>query len=144
MSVDFGRGTSKDYESDLMEVAKGLTITMGAATEVPGFGVELTGGSGTIGMTIGDTAVFETRPVNSGSMSVEIGSRSDEFAEFGAILSAEKKSGEIFVIDVYRAKAIGMPFGFEEKAYGEYEQSIEVIYDREKDALCKIEEVVAA
>ena len=72
--VDFGRGTAKVFENDALKItATPLTIVSATATEIPGYGVELTGGSGTIAMTAGDTASFEVKPPSTSSMSVKVG-----------------------------------------------------------------------
>lgn len=129
--VDFARGTDKEFENDLLKItASALTITTSTAVEVPGFGVELTGGSGTIGMTSDDTATFESRPINDKSMDVRIGGTTDVFPEFGAYVYSQKRgNGEILEIDVFRAKAIGLPIGFAEKAFAEPEVTAQAFYD---------------
>ena len=75
-------------------------------------------------------------------MEVKIGSKHDSLKEFEMILQAEKLDGTMFVITVFRAKSTGTVFGMEEKAFGEYEQTIEVMYDRTQDGICLVEEVV--
>lgn len=122
-NIDFARGTDKDFESDLLKITPSpLSITTGAAVEIAGYGVELTGGSGTIGMTVGDTATFEVRPISTGtSMTVTCGGLSDVFPSFGALLySAQRGNGEMFEIDVFSVKAIGLALGAQEKAFSEW------------------------
>lgn len=135
--VDFGRGTAKVYEDDTLKITPSpLTITTGADTNVTGFGFKLEGGSGTIGMTIGDTATFDVRPVNSRASKVIIGGSSDTYPEFGALLTAQKLgSGETFMIDLYRCKAIGFPINFTEKEFSESEITAKISYDRERNGV---------
>lgn len=72
---DFNRGTASTFITPSAKtIAEGVTIATGTALQLESptitngaFGVELTGGSGTIAMTIGDTATFEVRPPNSTS-----------------------------------------------------------------------------
>ncbi len=142
--IDFQRGTDKEYQDDNGKVtATALTITTGAvAVEVPGFGIELIGGSGTIGMTIGDTAIFEVLPPYSASMEVNIGSTSDVFPEFGAIMIAQQKgSGEMFDIEAYRVKVLGLPIGLNEKEFSEAEVTGKVFYDSAENKILRIRHV---
>ena len=91
-NIDFVRGTDKVFENDALKItASPLTIVASTAVEVPGYGVELTGGGGAIGMTVDDTASFEVRPPNSESMEVVIGGTADTFPEFGAIVMSQKE-----------------------------------------------------
>ena len=99
--VDFAQGTNKVFEDDTLKInASPLTITSGTAVEVPDFGVELTGGSGTIGMTAGDTAFFEVRAINTGSHDVVIGSSTENYVDFGLYMVGQKSgSKNIFAIN---------------------------------------------
>jgi hypothetical protein len=121
--IDFNRGTDKSYENDLLKItATPLTITTGTAVEIPGFGIELTGGSGTIALVANDTATFEVRPVTTGTnMTATIGGLSDIFPAFGALLyNAKRGSGEMTECDVYSVKSIGCVLGGAEKAFSEW------------------------
>ena len=143
--VDFQRGTTKDFVNNALKItASPLTITASTAVEVPDFGVELTGGSGTIGMTVGDTATYEVLPPHDGAMEVEIGATSNTFPEFGAIMIAEKKSdGSMFDIEAYRVKALGLPIGLQEKAFSEAEITAQCFYDSTRNSVMKIRHVNA-
>lgn len=143
-NIDFQRGTDKDYETDLLKITPTpLAITTGAATEIAGYGVELTGGSGTIGMTVGDTATFEVRPITTGvNMTGVFGGLTDVFPSFGALLySAQKGNGEMFEIDVYQVKAIGLALGAQEKQYSEYTVSGKASYYGPKAGLFSLRSV---
>lgn len=141
--ADFARGTDDEFEDDLLKItASPLTITTSTAVEVPGHGVELTGGSGTIGFTSDDTAEFYARPQNTKSMDVDIGATTDVFPEFGAIVVAQKRGNqELFEIELFRCKAIGLPLGFEEKAWGESEVTAEAFYDSAKNKVFSVRHV---
>ena len=142
-SVDFGQGTVKTHEDDLLKInATPLTITMSAAVEVVGFGIELTGGGGTIAMVADDTAEFTAKPINAGSMDVIVGGNSDVFPEFGAIAMAQKSgSGALFELDIFRVKAIGLPFGLEEKAFSEAEITAKAFYDSAKGGVFSVRSI---
>jgi hypothetical protein len=149
-SVDFARGTDKEFENDALKItASALTITTSTAVEIPGFGIELTGGSGTIGMTENDTAIFEIAPPHTGTMDVNIGSTSDVYPEFGAVMTAEQKgtggtSGELFDIEAYRVKAIGLPIGLNRKAWSESEVTAKAFYDSALNRVLRIRHVKAS
>lgn len=138
---DIGRGTNGSYQNDLLKItASPLTITASTPVTVTGFGVKLTGGSGTIGMTTGDTATFSSRPINTASMDVTIGGVADTlFPEFGAILMAQKLGNqEMFEIDAFRCKGAGMPHMFEENAFSEAEVKVKLMYDSALDGIMAI------
>lgn len=138
--VDFRRGTDGEFENDLLKItASPLTITTDTPVAVPGYGVSLTGGSGTIGMTTGHTAEFYVQPIYDSRTEVTIGATSDVFPEFGAIMIGEQKgSGEMVDIEAYRVKAIGLPMGFQEKAFSESEVTAQCFYDSVKNAVLKV------
>lgn len=144
--ADIKRGADGTYQNDALKVtASALTVVQNAAVAVPNFGLELTGGAGTIGMTIGDTATFEVRPVNTKSMDVVIGAATDTFPEFGMIMMAKKRGNEeLFEVDAYRCKGVGMPIGMEESAFGEAELKAAAFYDSTLDAVAKIRHVSPA
>ncbi|AHZ84646.1 hypothetical protein Bb109J_c1956 [Bdellovibrio bacteriovorus] len=138
--IDFKRGTAKTFVDDSLKInAAPLTITTGAKTDVPGFGLELTGGAGAIGMTPGDTAVFEVLPPLEEAMEVTIGGASDTFPEFGAIMLAQQRSnGEMFEIDAFRVKAAGLPHSLQEKKFAEAELKATAFYDATKNGIAKL------
>lgn len=140
-NVDFLRGTDKQYVDDLLKITDTpLTITtLAVATEIPGFGVELIGGSGTIGMTSGDTASFEASPASSEETDVLIGEQGVSIPEFGVVVNAQKKSdGSMWDIDCFKVKALGMPLGMEEKAFNEMEITGTLLYDSTENGIYKL------
>jgi hypothetical protein len=138
--IDFRRGTVVNYQDDSLKVlAANVTIASGAPTLIPSLGLTLTGGSGTIGMTVGDTAQFEVRPINNGSSVIDIGDVGTNFPEFGAIVYAQKRgSGEMFEIECYRCLGAGLPMNFEEKAFAQAELTIKVLKDFALDRVMRI------
>ena len=91
-------------------------------TEIPDFGVELIGGSGTIAMIIDDTAVFESRPANLSSREVTIGAPLAAPKKIGIIALAQRKSdGVMHKINIFKTLAAGLPLVLTEKAYYEGE-----------------------
>ena len=129
-SVDFGRGSVASYEDDLLKInSTPITITDGGTIDLPNFGLEFTGGS-SVAMVADDTAIFESRPINSGSMEVVIGGTSDVFPEFGALAIAQKRgNGELVELDIYRLKGVGLPMPMAEKSFSEAEITAQAYLD---------------
>lgn len=137
--IDFNRGTDEAFDDDTLSVATAQTVTSGANTDIASLGLRITGGSGTIGMSTGDTATFEVQPPLTKSMSVRIGGGSDTFPEFGMLILAKQRSnGEMFEVDLFRCKAAGMPIGFEQNAFGEGEVKAEAFFDSAKNGVFDI------
>lgn len=134
---DFNRGTNDEFESDLLKItASPLTITASTPVTIPDHGLELTGGSRTIGMTTGDTATFEVRPINSGGRTVRIGGSADVFPEFGAVVVGKQRgNGQMVEFDLFRCKAVGLPVGLEENAWSEAQVTAQAFYDSAKNGV---------
>ena len=141
--IDFARGTDESFDDDDLLVESGITIaSTGGTTDVASLGLRFTGGSGTVAMTTDDTAVFEVKPPSSKSMEVSIGASSDVFPEFGAVILAKKRGNlEMFEIDAYRCKGVGLPLSFEENAFSEAEVKVECFYDSAKNGIMKIRNI---
>lgn len=144
--LDFARGTDESFEDDsLSVVASDLTIPgTGGTVDLDDFGITITGGSGTVAMTVGDSAEFFVRPVNTKSSEVVIGATTDNRPEFGALIyGAQRGSGQMVEIEAYKMKAIGLPIGFTENAFSEAEVTAAMFYDSAKNAVFKMREVIA-
>lgn len=140
-NVDFFSGTDVQYVDDTLKInAAPLTILgTSGVTDVPDHGIEIIGGSGAIALVTGDTAIFNVRPASKTLDTVRIGELGSCTAEFGAVVTAQKQAdGTMYKFDVFRLKAIGFPFGMEEKAYNEAEITASVLYDSVKDGIMDI------
>lgn len=144
--LDFARGADKEFENDALKItASPLTIVASTPVEVPGYGVELTGGSGAIAMVADDTAEFSVRPPNTKSTDVVIGATTDFRPEFGMIaMAAQRSDGSMVEFDMYRCKAVGLPIGLNENAFSEAEVTAEAFYDSVKNAVFKMRHVIAS
>lgn len=130
--VDFGRGTDLSFQDDGLKItASPLTVPgTGGTVSIPNSGLELTGGSGTIAMTAGDTAFYDARSINTGSTTGTIGTSTQNFVSLGLLCVAQKKgNAELFMIDIMKAKGTGQPFNFTEKAWSEGEIPFSAFYD---------------
>ncbi len=141
--VDFARGVDKTFVNDGLKItASPLTIVASTAVEIPDFGLELTGGAGTIAMTVGDTATFEVKPPSSASTSVRVGASANTYPEFGLVIVAQQSgSGEMFEMDIFRCKGIGLPIQFAEKKFSENDIKIESYYDSVKDGVFDVRHI---
>ena len=148
-SADIGRGTAGEFQSDALKITSSALTVPGtsAVVEIPNFGLEITGGSGSIALVTlgaaGDTVTFEVRPPNSASMDVTVGQLSDQaFPEFGAIIMAAKQSdGQMFEIDALRCKAAGLPLGLARNAFSPAEVTVKLMYDSVLDGVYKVRHV---
>lgn len=140
-NVDFGRGSSLEYADDSLLIDTWSGITANATHLVPNLGITLTAGASVTAMTIGDTATFEIRPINTINRSVKIGGISDVFPEFTGLIYAQKSgSGAVFEIEAYKLKAIGVGLGAERKQFGQNEYTAKAAYDTVENAICRIRE----
>jgi len=140
--IDFLRGTDGSYSTDGLKIAAAQTISSGADTNISTYGFKLTGGSGTIGLTTGDTATFEVRPIATASIGASIGVAGDVNPEFGAVVMAQKRAtGEMFEMDLVRCLGSGMAIPLEEFKWSETELKIMGFYDSSLDKVMTIRQV---
>ena len=141
--IDSTRGTDVTYVDDTLEVSGPHTITTGVNTDIASLGLRLAGGSGTIGLTAGDTATFEVMPPSSKSSLIKIGGASDSFPEFGADMLAQKRAtGELFEVRAFKCVGNGLPIAMEENAFSQPELKAICQYDSTEDAVFKIRHYV--
>lgn len=129
--IDISRGTDVVFTDDTLLVTLTIsTITSGGTIAMDNLGLELTGGSGTIGMTVGDTATFEVLPPSTKSSSIIVGQSTDTFPAFGALLLAQKRAtDEMFEIDAHNCVGGGLPINLEENAFSQPELKMTCLYD---------------
>jgi len=144
--VDFANGDDLVYVNDLLKItASPLTITTSTAVTIPNTGVELTGGSGTIALVTGDTATFETRPINTGSREVTVGGSTDVFNDFGLIISSGRQGdGTMSELDCFRCAGAGLPINFTENAFSEASVTISMYRDTAKNGIMKYRDIIAS
>jgi len=133
--ADIGRGTNGEFLSDDLKIIAGADISTADVVDAT-YGLTFSK-VGTPAFTTGDTAEFYVRPNNSGSIDVRIGSTANQsFPEFGAILMGQKRGNEELVeIELFRAKAVGMPLNFARNAFSQSEVTIKALYDSAKDGV---------
>ena len=140
--IDFARGASLDFTDDTLAIATVTGVGTGSTHVITGLGITFTAGASAGAMTIGDTATFEIKPINTFNRDVKIGGSNDIFPEFGCLAYAQKSgSGAVFEIEAYKCKAIGLGLGAERKVFAASDYTAKLAYDSVQNALCRIREV---
>lgn len=135
-----GATNTLEYVNESLKInSTPISIVASTASEVVGLGVELTGGSGTIGMTVGDTARFSVRSAHNGVSKISIGAGSTIFPEHRQLCLGQKRAnGDTFEMELFRVVGSGMPIPFEEQTFGIPELSMKLVQDGSKDAVAEI------
>jgi hypothetical protein len=139
--IDFARGTDATYENDALKItASPITIPgTGGTVAIADYGLEFTGGSGSISMTADDTLIFDVYPAHSGVSTIKVGSATSEFPAFGAFMQAAKRgSGEIFEIHAYNVQGGGMPIPLQEKQWAITDVVLKLLRDEAQDGVFEI------
>lgn len=134
-----GAVNTLSYLDEALKItATPLTLANGAAVEIVGLGVELTGGSA-VAMVIGDTFRFNVRSAHSGLSTIDIGSGSTIFPEHRQLcLSQKRANGDTFELELYKVVGGGMPIPMEEQAFSIPELSMKLVYDECEDKVATI------
>lgn len=141
--VDFSAGTALTILSDDMKVASALSITTGGATVVTGLGVTLTGGSGTIALTTGDTATFEIRPINVGAVDITLGNFYTVLPRLAIAFAAQKKgSGEVFYGFAPKVQPAGFSIPMKEMAFATGSEKLMLLYDNSLNYVAKLRRII--
>lgn len=142
--IDFLKGTNASYTDDTLAVATAVIPGGSATVDVAALGIRFTGGSGTVAMTLGDTAEFYVRPINTVSSDIEFGQNNTVFPEFGCILLAQKQASfRMMEIELYKCSGSGMPINLQETAFSVADLTVTALYDSTKGLVGKIRHVDA-
>lgn len=137
-NVDFSNGAVVDFVDETLLVNSAPISCVAGAVVVADLGLELTV-IGTPAFIAGHTASFSVAPIHAGQSSAIVGGLSDIFPEFGCLLTTQQLgSGEMFTVDIFKAKAVGMNLGASEKAFSETPISAKAYYDSSKGGICEI------
>lgn len=133
-------GSALSYLDESLKITSAaLTITASTAVTIPSLGIELTGGSGTIAMVVGDTCRFHVNSAHAGVSEISIGSSATIFPEHRQLCLGQKRAnGDVFEMELYRVVGSGMPIPFEEQTFAIPELSMKLVIDSEKDEVAKI------
>lgn len=140
--IDFARGTDTTYTDDSLAIGTAVIAGTGGTVTLADYGLEFTGGSGTIAMTDGDTAYFEVRPINASNISVTIGATTDVYPQVGCLVYAQKRgNSQLFEIDLFACKGIGLPFNFTPQEFSEAEITMKAFYDTTRNGIMTIRSI---
>ena len=57
------------------------------------------------------------------------------------VVGQQRGNGEMVEIDIFRLKAVGMPLGFQEKAFSEAEITAQAFYDADQNGVFKLRHI---
>jgi len=130
------------FVDDLLKItATPLTVPdSGATVEIPDYGLELTGGSGTVAMTIGDTAVFNAIKAHGGISVITIGESTIDYPEMGLWMAGQRRAdGSEVLIHAWKAKsAAGIAVPLAEGAFAITNLVTDLLYDSAQDSVLEI------
>lgn len=133
--ASFSEGTDGSYQDDDGLInASPLTITQSTDTDISDWGITLTGGGGTIGMTVGDTARFYVSAPSNGGWHTTFGAKGSTFSDCGVIITSSLDDTRLSILHLYNCKVAGMSIPFMEKGYANYDITVEPSYDAVQDA----------
>jgi len=121
-NVDLLTGTDVEFQDTSYKLlASNLTITQSSDTDVTSLGIKLTGDSGTIGMTVGDVAMFEVSRAHDGLREYSVGGIGQVPPYVGLyFVSAPQGDGTVTTIFFPKVKFAGLPLNFTEKQFSEF------------------------
>lgn len=144
--IEFSNGVDLTYIDDSLKInVTPLTITASTAVTIPDTGVELTGGSGTIGMTVDDSMVFKVASAHGGISEIILGKSDAIFPEHGEIaLSAKRSDGSLMEIDIHKAVGAGFPIALEETVFSIPELTVKLLFDNCKNRIATFRKIKGA
>lgn len=130
--------------NELTLIASAVSIAdTGATVDIAAYGIRITSGSGTVAMTVGDTAYFTTRPANSKTTAIVMPDSSD-VKILGCVLVFPKNSAkQQKIVDFPKVAVAGTPFAANTREYAEFEMTATPLYDEDALALFTKTEIIA-
>ena len=125
--IDNDQSGKVEYQnSDLKINSSAITIASGAGTVF--HGLTLTGGSGTIGMTVGDIATFTVNPISSYLFKNYVGKTGAQLREFSLTIFSECVGGRLRKTTYPRCVAsASTPPNFLENDWASMEATVQVL-----------------
>ena len=124
---------------ELPVLADDVTIPgTGGTVDLTGYGITITGGSGVIAMTVGDTAYFDCRPANTATTKIKVGKDSG-VAYYGVLLVYPRNSAkEQAIVRFPNVAVVGMGFAANTREFSEFEQPMTPLIDDTEEILYEI------
>lgn len=132
----FTDGTNIVFEDDTYQIGDELTITASGSIDITELGVTLHGGTGTIGMTVGDTAEFTILRESAALKEILITGETD-FSEVGIMLFPDKYDGDYTSIDIFRAMPAGMPLEIKD-SWSTFQITCDLLKDEDRGGYYQI------
>jgi len=132
------RGADLFLDSDTLKITTTpLTVTASSAVVLPGTGIDLTGGSGTIALTVGDVAFFQVTTPHNGISNITLGAYGVTFPEHELIIVGKQRgSGETAMIRCYKAQAVsGGTINFSQSDFSSTDITVKLLYDATKGGI---------
>lgn len=140
--------TATVYENDLLKItASPLTVPdTGGTVTIPDYGLELVGGSGTVAMTVDDTAEFDAAPAHGGISDITLGQSTIVLPEFGLYAVGQRRADNSkFRIHAWKAKSsTGMVVPLGEGAFMITNLVTTLLYDATQDAVAVARAIAGA
>lgn len=128
------RGTNLYFDTDTLKITtSALTIVDAGASpaEIPGTGIELTGGSGTIAMVTGDVALFQVTTPHNGISDIDLGQIGIVIPEVELhMVGKQRSSGETVMIRCYKAQAVsGLTIPLSQSDFASTDLAMKLLFD---------------
>ena len=126
------RGTTIYPDSSTNKITSTpLTVVAATAVEVPGIGIELTGGT-VVTLVVGDVAYFQVTPPHNGISDVDLGQTGLIFPEHELhLIGKQRANGDTAMVRCYRAQAVsGGTIPFSQANFASTEITIKLLKDR--------------
>jgi hypothetical protein len=131
-NFQFTRGTDLYADDNTMKITTSpLTVTSGSTTSIPGTGMEITGGSGTIALVAGDVSEYHVASPHNGLSKVEIGVDGYIFPEHELyIFGKQRADGRAVYIHCPKAVCTsGMTWNFSQGDFSNTDISVDLLND---------------
>lgn len=142
--MDFLQGTDLTFVDDTYKVTSAaITIpNSGSTVADASLGLTFTGGSGTVSMTVDDTASFYVRKVNTGGYrTVDVGKSNITFPAFGLMANLGKQSnGTTQYAQFYNCRGVGMPINSTSKGFSSTTFNVTALRDTSLDKVFSMRE----
>jgi hypothetical protein len=131
--VSYADGSDQTVTNNTMLIQDDISITTGGVVAIAGFGFSFTGGSGTIGMTVGDSFEFYVHGSLAG-WEHKVGIANTSYNYVSAVASARKKNGLYRFVKIHKflLEPVEINMG---KDYSKYEIKATLLYDSSKDSV---------
>jgi hypothetical protein len=128
------RGTNLYFDTDTLKITTApLTVVDAGASPVaiPGTGLEITGGSGTIDFTADDVAFFQVATPHNGISDISLGQTGMIFPEVELhIVGKQRGSGETVMCKCYKAQAVsGLTIPFTQADFANTDLVMKLLFD---------------